>query len=494
MSPSWRKCADIDEVLAYSHEWETKRHALAKVRYAKFEGSREAKLERLTTTKSFASVVWQDCFEHGGEPLLPQQAGDYFSWPAVTDIWPWQHSGVELKRTWPIGETKEVLARRWQALMALPKAERASAFHETPDRLVTAQYKALNGDDKLTPIANLPADAPHRPLVRYGFRSLDRGWLILDNRLAARPRPVLWAVHGDQQVFMTSMLTGVLGAGPAVTATACVPDRHHYRGSFSGKDIIPLWRDAAGTQPNLPSTLLHRLAEHLSIEVSAAQLFAYTYGLLSATAYADTFAEELTLPPLRLPITADAALFAEVAAAGSRLLWLHTYGERFVPAGQVPGRIPAGRAKSIKGIGTAPGGGPEAFDWVADPIDAEVGVLHVCEGRIGPVSRAVWTFSVSGYEVLKSWLAFRMKARSGRKSSVLDDIRPESWDATLSQELRELIWVLEATVDAQPQLHALFQRVVSGPVIRGDQLPQPTAAERLPPGDDDGAPAQRPLI
>lgn len=28
VSPSWRKCADIDEVLAYIHEWETKRHAL----------------------------------------------------------------------------------------------------------------------------------------------------------------------------------------------------------------------------------------------------------------------------------------------------------------------------------------------------------------------------------------------------------------------------------------------------------------------------------
>lgn len=28
VSPGWRKCADIDEVLAYIHEWETKRHTL----------------------------------------------------------------------------------------------------------------------------------------------------------------------------------------------------------------------------------------------------------------------------------------------------------------------------------------------------------------------------------------------------------------------------------------------------------------------------------
>jgi len=42
---------------------ETKRHALARVRYVKFEGSREAKLARLAATTSFDQIRWQDCFE-----------------------------------------------------------------------------------------------------------------------------------------------------------------------------------------------------------------------------------------------------------------------------------------------------------------------------------------------------------------------------------------------------------------------------------------------
>ena len=473
---------------------ETKRHALAHVHYAKFEGTRDEKLERLASTTSFATVNWQDCFEQATAPFQPKQVGDYFSWPQITDLWPWQHSGVQLKRTWPIGETQAVLSQRWRALLALPKAQRAQAFRETPDRLVAAQYKGLNGDNKLTPIADLPADVPHAPIVRFGFRSLDRAWLILDNRLAARLRPPLWAAQGGQQIFMTSLLTGVLSTGPAAMVSAQVPDLHHFRGSFGGKDVIPLWRDAAGTVPNLPAGLLARLSEMLAVPVSARDLFAYTYGVLSAPGYVDAYAAELTLPPLRLPITADAALFAELAGQGRRLIWLHTYGERFVPAGQVRGRMPSGRARSLKGIATTPGGNPETFDWVADPSNPDTGVLHVGDGQIGPVPRAVWAFSVSGYEPLKAWLAFRMKNRSGRKSSVLDDIRPSQWDAALSQELRELIWVLEATVDAQPELDDLLRRITAGPVIDQSQLPRPTDAERAPPGDEGESSPQASLI
>jgi len=87
-----------------------------------------------------------------------------------------------------------------------------------------------------------------------------------------------------------------------------------------------------------------------------------------------------------------------------------------------------------------------------------------------------------------------MQKRSCRKSSVLDEIRPAQWDVTLSNELRELIWVLEATVDATPALNGLFQRVVSGAVLSGDLLPLPTQAERAAPDEEDEETRQRSLI
>lgn len=141
----------------------------------------------LAATRSFADVDWLDCFAEAGKPLLPTQTGDYFSWPEVTDVWPWQHSGIQLKRSWPIGETGELLSQPWKALMALPGGLRGPAFHEAPDRQISAHYKALNATLRLPSISSLPADAPHPPIVRDGWRSLDRAWLILNGCRIRRP-------------------------------------------------------------------------------------------------------------------------------------------------------------------------------------------------------------------------------------------------------------------------------------------------------------------
>ena len=95
----------------------------------------------------------------------------------------------------------------------------------------------------------------------------------------------------------------------------------------------------------------------------------------------------------------------------------------------------------------------------------------------------MWEFSVSGYEVVKGWLGFRMKQRSGRKSSPLDDIRPERWTAALTTELMELLWVLEATVAAQPALNTLLAEILAAPLHTAADFPTPTPAERAAPGE-----------
>jgi hypothetical protein len=74
-----------------------------------------------------------------------------------------------------------------------------------------------------------------------------------------------------------------------------------------------------------------------------------------------------------------------------------------------------------------------------------------------------------------------MKERAGKKSSALDEIRPERWTPRMTDELLELLWVLEATLTMEPDLAGVLDAVVSGPCFRADELPQPTAAERKPP-------------
>lgn len=270
---------------------------------------------------------------------------------------------------------------------------------------------------------------------------------------------------------MTSLLKGVLGLGPAAVATGEVPDLHHFRGSFGGKDVIPLWRDAAATDPNVAAELLEALSEVYGESVSPEDLFGYAYGVLSTPAYVESFSEELTLPGPRLPLTRDAELFREVAALGRKMIHLHTFGERFDGAG-----VPDGRAKNTKAIPGTPDDYPEDYSY-----DVATKTLRVDSGEISPVEPEVWDFSVSGLRVVKSWLDYRKRQPTGKASSPLDEIRPERWTGAMTQELLELLWVLEATVKEQPEQARLLDRVIQSDLFDAEDLPQPSEEQRKPP-------------
>ena len=159
------------------------------------------------------------------------------------------------------------------------------------------------------------------------------------------------------------------------------------------------------------------------------------------------FAEDLREPGPRVPLTPDAAVFERGAALGRRLIWLHTFGERILP-----GAIHPGAARCVVEPETSP---ITQIDFQADNETLSVG-----RGQFAPVSREVWTFSVSGMQVVKSWLGYRMRRARRRATSPLDLIVP-GWSGTLTHELLELIWVLEATLALQPDLDALLDAVVT---------------------------------
>jgi len=463
----------------------------AVVRYSRVDAdTRDEKLDKIGRVGAFADLVWQDAFEGWVQPFLPRAEGAYFDWPLLTDVFPWQHSGVEYKRTWPVGETSDVVRQRWQTLLAAPDREKPGLFRETPDRRVTQAYKPMNGEgDRLPPISLLGKENEPDAIVPFSFRSFDRQWAVADGRTCSRSRPPLWVSHGNFQVFMTSHLAGVLGLGASATVASFIPERHHFCGR-GGKDVIPLWRDADASQPNVTAGLLEILTQAFGQAITAEDLFAYAYALLATPRYVERFSEELTVPGPRLPLTRDPKLFAEAVAAGTELVFWHTYGERFVPQNATVGQVPKGSALLYKAIPGTPDGYPEEFTY-----DAATRELRVGEGIIVNVSPAVFDFSVSGLEVVKSWLAYRMKKGAGRKSSPLDDIRPERWTQAMSQELLQLLWLLEHTVAEYPRLSDLLDRIVVGPLFTAADLPRPGSEERDPPGrDEEFAEAVQPML
>ena len=458
----------------------------ATVHYTRLIGTREEKLARLEAVRDFTDLPWSRCYSGWEKPFLPESHADYFSWPLLTDLFPWQHSGVQFKRTWPIGETEELLVRRWRTFLNLPPGERKAAFYPTKDRYADHQYQSLDSENpiRLPALTTLPPNATSPLPVRYGYRSFDRRWALLDNRLCDRPRPPLWKCFGPDQVYLTSLLTGVLGLGPAAMVSALVPDLHHFRGSFGGKDAIPLWRDAKGTIANINAKLLPALAGTHGTLMTPQEFFCYTYAILAVPAYVDRFSEELTVPGPRLPITRDAALFKQVAALGRHLIWLHTFGERFVPDDQTPGEVPTGAACCLRGVPETEEEYPTSFEYDEDGQRLLIG-QDEHEAVIAPVSPSVWNYRLSGCHVLHAWLSSRRRAGAGRRSSDLDDLRPKRWTVQMTEELLRIIWVLEATLVAQAALLPLLSQAVTGPCFQAGDLPLPTDEERKPPEDEE---------
>ena len=449
----------------------------ARVLYARVEGTREDKLAKLDAITEFSKMEWQECPNDWLSPFRPIGEGQYFYWPLLTDLLPWQQSGIKAGRTWVVAPEKETLHSRWRLLLQAEGEDRRTLFKDSPTgrKVHEAATQLPPSGAKLSPISRLSKEDSAPDLVRLAYRSFDRQFLFGDARLLDRPGPALWSIHGDNQVYLSSSYALPLGLGPALTSSALIPDLHYFSGR-GGKDVFPLYRTADTSQANILPILLETLNAAYQRPVAPEDVLAYVYGILAQPSFTAHFAKELESRDLRVPITMDAALFERVRAAGAHLLWLHTYGERFVPEGRPRGQIPHGEARCTVAIPVDADGYPETFAY-----NDETRTLYVGAGEFAPVEPELYAFEVSGLKVVQSWLKYRMKKGAGRKSSPLDNIRPERWTSQFTTELLELLWVLEATLAAYPEQAQLLQEVVEGDCFQADELPEVPEEMRRPP-------------
>ena len=455
-------------------------HTPARVRYALIDGpDRENKLAQLEAVAEFKGLEWRDCPNEWHKPFRPFGKGDYFHWPSVIDIFPYQRTGTKFGRTWPIAETPELLRKRWDKLISETGASRAKHFKNNANRKIARAYKDHVSGVVLPKLNSLKiggGGGGGAKISPYAFRSFDRHYAIEDNRVCDRIAEVLWRVQGKNQLYLTVFTTEALASGPGIIASSSVPDLHHFRGSFGGKDIIPLYRDAAGIEANVTSGLIDILRVQYGTSPTVEDIAGYVYALLGGQSYTRRFWNELETPGPHVPLTKDRSIFFHASRLGQKLIWLHTYAKCFKGVDRND-EVPKGKATTVKGVSTRPNQYPTEFSYDSSKYEIVVG-----DGRFGPVTTEVWKFEVSGLKVVQSWLGYRMKKRAGKKSSPLDDIRPERWTARMSDEFLELLWVLEATLALEPELEKTLDNVVDGSCFCASELPVPTANERKPPG------------
>jgi hypothetical protein len=447
----------------------------APVRFAAVAGMRAEKFTALRELQ-IDGAGWVDCSDDWYAPFLPQGAASWAAMPTLDDLLAWSGSGTMPGRTWVAGPSAEVLRARWERLAAAPVEQRTALLvaHRTDRTISTQLSDGLPGYEPRGTIAS-DRGACVEP-IRYALRTLDRGWIIPDKRLINRPNPSLWQIRdAPGQAFLTVPHDTVATAGIASSFTDLVPDLHHYHGR--GGRAYPLWLDSAGSRPNAVPGLLEHLCRVYRGMAAGPDLFAYIAAVTAHPAYIERYRDDLHTPGIRIPLTADPKHFAQAVALGRRVIWLHTYGKRFVdPADARPEGPPRVDGPS-RPLVAAPipddeAGMPETIEY-----EAVSGTLHIGAGRVTGVTPAMWEYETSGYKLVRRWFARRKRGPDGRRSSPLDDVVATRWDPDWTRELIDLLHVIALLVELEPDQAALLNAIATGPLISIEDL---TTAGVLP--------------
>lgn len=451
----------------------------ARIRFRSLpEGSRDAKFAAIAGV-ALDGPGWVDAPTVWRGPFLPAGAADWVGYPALEDLFVYNGSGVMPGRTWAFAPDQSSLSKRWDDLTSQTnRVLKEQLFHpqlrkgKLGARHIAKVVRQALGSHPTRAVSVESDQSGVERIVRYGFRSFDRQWLIADSRLLNDPRPMLWAMDGDTQLYCTALRATSPSGGPALTFTSSMPDQDHYSGR--GGRVLPLWSDPEATRPNLSIRLLAELAAAYGREVSPEEVMAYVAAVAAHPDYVERFRAHLKQPGLRIPLTATVALFDRAVELGREVIWLHTFGERF-NQGRPPG---APRVAENEPTIPADGALPTTLDAMPHELDYDPGArrLKIGSGYIANVSQAVWDYEVSGKIVLRQWWSYRRKDRSKppmgdrRPPSKLGDIQPDVWPSAYTTELLAVLRVLTRLVALEPMQAELLGEIVSGPLIDADAL------------------------
>ncbi|MGW2227717.1 type ISP restriction/modification enzyme [Streptomyces formicae] len=376
--------------------------------------------------------------------------------PLLGDLMPWSVAPLRPGRGWPMGPDAASLKARWDAFVRADAPARARLLAPSRSRTPHTTVAQLPGHPGGTgPLATESGRCPEPVRVLHG--PFDEQWLIPDHRLIDVARPELWRVAGEGQLFLVEQGHVAGATGPAVLASAVLPDGRSPAGR-PGR-IRPLFRRPCGREPNVAPGLLTHLSAALGQPVNAEDLLAWTLAAARPSAGG-----------CRVPLTSDAGLWARGTELGHHLLRLQARADGARP------KLPGGRRPYVRA--------PLPARPTALTYDADEEALCLDAGRISPVPREAWEFEVSGVRVLELWCRRRTTPTEPEDPTTLEAIRPTTWPQTWTSELLELITVLTLLSELEPRRGELADALDEGRTTDAAELreagilPAPEAARR----------------
>lgn len=465
-------------VALFLREPDTSEEQPADIRYIALEGTREEKFQQFE-----ALSLDSDCFQpvRAGwcDKFTPKPASDWDSYPAISDFFLWQSSGIKPNKTWVYAPSKDVLEARWAELaLETEKEQREAKFRETGGSTLYKGKKPLSGDgvelDTAEPLSEVFAkrmDWLTPKTVEVGYRSFDRQFIIPDSRLLERARPDLWAARFPGQMFVVEQHAHFPGEGPGLLISHLIPDMDCFNNR--GGRAHPLYHPDGSA--NLVVGILPALEEKLGLDISPQDIVYYLAGITGHPGYVETFEEELQEAGIRVPLTSDVQLWEQLVKLGRSIVWLHSYGNLGDP---LPGlskirdsgsdyQIPAFQ----KNMGRAmPVAKPTWEPSIIIGENSYEDVMLFGDAIWSGVERRVFDYTVGGRNVIDSWAGYRLKSPNGKRTSPLNNIVQENWPREWSAELNDLLAVLTHLIHLEDEQQMLLDSVMAGDLITREQL------------------------
>ncbi|MFE9256898.1 type ISP restriction/modification enzyme [Streptomyces sp. NPDC006879] len=371
--------------------------------------------------------------------------------PLLDDLMPWSVPALRLGRPWVVAPEPGTLRARWAALAGAQPAERDRLFAPSRSRTPHTAVVALPGQSTVTRgFAQLSGPCPEP--VRVLHEPFDEQWILPDHRVIDQARPELWRVRGEQQVFLIEHGLGRGPTGPAVAASALLPQGAS-PGGRPGR-IRPLFRRPGGVEPNVLPGLMPWLSARYGCDVTPAAVMSW---VLAAARFGPA--------GCAVPLPRRSEHWRQGVVLGHRLLAVHLGGA----AGEERPRLPGGRRPYVREAVPAH---PEGLHYVA----AEE-TLHLGSGRVSPVAAAAWDFQVSGVRVLERWFASRT---AHRRADGLAAIAPAQWPQEWTSQLLNLISTLTLLAELAPKQAELTDEpgITAEELHKAGLLPTPQTARR----------------
>ena len=467
-------------IALFLREEDTDEETPADIRYVALHGTFAEKMQALAAL-DLDGAEFEPVRSGWGDKFAPEAGGDWDSYPELPDFYLDHFPGIDPSRSWVYDPSLSILEERWAELIEGTDLQvRAERFKKTDSTSIFAGKKPLPGDDTFQgsheslndQIAReVIPDAPN--IVPVGYRSFDRQYILADARLIHRPSPKLWEYRIPDQIFIVEQHSRHPKAGPGLYISSLIPDKNSFKGSEGGR-VHPAF--AVDGSPNLTEPTARLLSQRFGADAPG-DLVYYLAALTGHPGYVRTFDKPLQQAGIRVPLTADPALWERAVQLGKNVVWLHTYGERGEP---LPGmkylhQLPEGADYTLPtptvDMGRTmpekkPSFSPDPVNSLSEELNNPVmGTVSFGQARCENVEKRVFDYTIGGNQVLGLWAKYRLKKPVVRRSSSLNDIVQREWPEAWSEEYERLLYTLTHLVHLEPAQEKLLDEVLAGEQI-----------------------------